>query len=158
MSRVGELNTDKSIAATRRDIGDCMRKWRVNAWYLMTGNGRAVLTYTVRDRHQEIACDRFPSAEQNARALYGLVDALRLADQRGMLREMAEQAAALLSAPVRARPAHEVLRVFPDAPLAVIEAAYRALAKTAHPDAGGTDEAMKELNEAYETMRKERES
>ncbi|MBF8255108.1 MAG: hypothetical protein HW375_15 [Anaerolineales bacterium] len=73
-----------------------------------------------------------------------------------MLREMAEQAAALLSAPVRARPAHEVLGVFPNAPIEVFEAAYKALAKTSHPDAGGTDAAMKELNAAIEEIRRQK--
>jgi hypothetical protein len=42
-----------------------------------------------------------------------------------------------------------VLYVSPDAPLIVIEAAYRGLSKTYHPDQGGSNEAMAELNRAY---------
>ncbi len=37
----------------------------------------------------------------------------------------------------------------PDATLAEVEAAYRRLAKAAHPDAGGSAEAFRELAEAY---------
>lgn len=38
----------------------------------------------------------------------------------------------------------------------VVQAAYRALSKTAHPDNGGSDEAQRELNLAYEQIMKER--
>jgi curved DNA-binding protein CbpA len=34
----------------------------------------------------------------------------------------------------------------------VISASYRALAKLAHPDAGGDAEQMRALNEAYERL------
>lgn len=45
---------------------------------------------------------------------------------------------------------HRILFVAADAPKEVIRAAYLALAKHAHPDAGGSKEEMIELNEAYE--------
>ena len=37
----------------------------------------------------------------------------------------------------------------PGAPREVIDAAYRALARLYHPDAGGSEEAMTRLNLAY---------
>lgn len=40
--------------------------------------------------------------------------------------------------------------------LEIFEAAYRALARTAHPDRGGTDEAWKTLDTAITMIRKER--
>lgn len=43
-----------------------------------------------------------------------------------------------------------------DADMDIVEAAYRALAKQAHPDAGGSVEQMKELTEEIEQVRKER--
>lgn len=57
-----------------------------------------------------------------------------------------------------ARPSgpYAVLHIAGDAPLEVAEAAYRALAKTAHPDHGGTLDQMKSLNAAIEQIRKER--
>jgi len=51
---------------------------------------------------------------------------------------------------------YEVLGIRPDAPLDVAEAAYRARAKKAHPDAGGRDDEMRELNAAIESIRAKR--
>lgn len=47
----------------------------------------------------------------------------------------------------------EVLQVSPNASKTVVDAAYKALAKVRHPDAGGTEEAMKELDQAYNSIR-----
>lgn len=47
---------------------------------------------------------------------------------------------------------HRVLYVAPDAPEEVVRAAYRALAQVYHPDHGGSEEAIRELNEAYEAL------
>lgn len=45
---------------------------------------------------------------------------------------------------------HRILFVASDAPKEVIRAAYLALAKHYHPDAGGSEDEMRELNDAYE--------
>lgn len=45
--------------------------------------------------------------------------------------------------------AFRTLNVVPGAPMAVVSAAYRALAKLYHPDAGGSHERMIEVNNAY---------
>ena len=47
----------------------------------------------------------------------------------------------------------QVLHLRPDAPSEVIEAAYRALAKRLHPDAGGSVVAMAAVNSAYDAVR-----
>ena len=52
--------------------------------------------------------------------------------------------------------AYGLLGVRKDADDAVVRAAYRALAKKHHPDAGGDSEAMKRLNLAWEKIQKER--
>ena len=52
--------------------------------------------------------------------------------------------------------AYVALGVLPSAPRAVIEAAYRALAKDAHPDVGGSEARMRALNAAIASIRKER--
>jgi curved DNA-binding protein CbpA len=77
---------------------------------------------------------------------------MRLAEARGSLDAMRETFMAL-PAPARVRDPWEVLGIRPDAPLAIAEAAYREATKTAHPDRGGTDEAMAELNAAIEKVR-----
>lgn len=50
--------------------------------------------------------------------------------------------------------AYRELYLQSNAPAAVIEAAYRALAKLNHPDRGGDDERMRAINLAYEALRK----
>lgn len=50
--------------------------------------------------------------------------------------------------------AYRTLYLTPDAPAEVIKAAYRALSKQYHPDAGGTTGAMQRLNEAFERLTK----
>lgn len=49
----------------------------------------------------------------------------------------------------RRSPWWRVLYVSQDAPLTVIEAAYKSLSREYHPDQGGSHEAMAELNQAY---------
>ena len=47
---------------------------------------------------------------------------------------------------------YRVLQVDPAADLEVIQAAYRVLARRHHPDHSGSDEAMKQLNAAWEVL------
>jgi len=47
---------------------------------------------------------------------------------------------------------HDVLYLLPTAPIEVVKAAYRALALIHHPDRGGDEEILKEINSAYETI------
>lgn len=109
-----------------------------------------------------IACDRYKFRESNVRAIGLTLEALRAIERWGT-GSMMEQAmsgfdvAALPAAggaivPV-ARPWFEVLGVLPSAPLATCEAAYRVLAKELHPDAGGSDALMADLNRAIEEAR-----
>lgn len=51
--------------------------------------------------------------------------------------------------PPRGHAAYEVLHLAPDAPVEVVHAAYRALARLHHPDVGGQAEDMAKLNRAY---------
>ncbi len=46
-----------------------------------------------------------------------------------------------------------LLHLLPTAPLAVIEASYRALPRLHHPDAGGNAEHMKRLNAARDALK-----
>lgn len=48
--------------------------------------------------------------------------------------------------------AFATLHLLPTAPRAVVDAAYRALAKQLHPDRGGTDAAMRRLTEAHDAL------
>lgn len=50
-----------------------------------------------------------------------------------------------------------VLFVAQNAPWEVVRAAYKALAVKYHPDTGGSPEAFRRVQEAYEALQKERE-
>ena len=54
----------------------------------------------------------------------------------------------------RLRAARKVLKVKKNASIEAITAAYRKLAKERHPDRGGTDDGFKELQQAYELLKK----
>ena len=47
---------------------------------------------------------------------------------------------------------YKVLGVSPGAPAEVIKAAYRALMKIHHPDAGGSTKKAQEIEEAYRNL------
>lgn len=57
--------------------------------------------------------------------------------------------------PLNIPPHYAALHLTPGCPLAVAEAAYRALARQHHPDLGGDPERMKTINAAIERLRKE---
>jgi hypothetical protein len=58
--------------------------------------------------------------------------------------------------PLDVERAYRVLHLRADAPDGLIDAAYRYLAKSAHPDRGGSDAAMQRLNSAVELLRQQR--
>lgn len=92
---------------------------------------------------------RYDTATQNLKALTLCLDDMRMLERRGL--DQAAQAAYLQlggpTAPVERDP-WEVLGLRPNASPEQIDTMWRLLAKTAHPDHGGTDAAMEELNRA----------
>lgn len=102
--------------------------------------------------NRTVTVDRFQRPVDNLWALAVGLDDIRLNELRG-LDDVAKQVYMALPAPVLERDPYEVLGVRPDAPIEVIEASYRALAKQRHPDAGGSDEAMRALNAAFERVK-----
>lgn len=118
-----------------------------------------------------LPCDRYQSKAQNAAAVAATLEAKRAIERHGVstLDREFEGYLALgagdgttygvspaLAVAVQLQP-HEVLGVAPGAPLEVCEAAWRALAKNAHPDRpGGSDAAMHRLNDAITAIRRSR--
>jgi hypothetical protein len=124
--------------------------------------GVAVYWSTKALGERVIACDRWDGVHANIRAIGLAVDGLRAMDRAGatQILERAFSAFAALpaasAAPVM-RPWWEVLG-FPQEligalSLGVIDARFRELAAKAHPDRGGSAEAMIELNAAREQAR-----
>ncbi len=100
-----------------------------------------------------IPCDRWHRIEHNVQAIALTIEAMRAMERHGakhMIKAMFQGFVAL-------PPAGDDWRAalgFP-ATLADAEKNYRELARAAHPDAGGSTEAMARLNAARDRARKE---
>ncbi len=109
----------------------------VAAWFMWDGEQRC------------IAVDRYPKAQDNLQAIFHILEARRTEMRHGGLHIVRQtfKGFAALPAP---EAWHTVLGVDPDADAATIDAAFKRLAAKAHPDAGGSDDAMARLNAARE--------
>lgn len=127
------LSSNVTLGATRpADPG-------VAAWF--TWDGQQVC----------IPVDRYETVEANLQAIHHIIEARRVELRHGTLALVRASFRGFLALPSAKRKAwQEVLGFTPEStPTAEqIEAAYRALAKSAHPDAGGSEAAMAELNAA----------
>lgn len=100
-----------------------------------------------------IPVDRYASVEENLQAIHHVIEARRTELRHGTLHLVKATMAGFKALPPPAgakarRPWTEVLGIAPNASKDAIEAAYRERAKKAHPDAGGSTDAMAELNRA----------
>ena len=95
-----------------------------------------------------IAIDAYYRVRDNLAAIAATLDAMRAIERHGgaQILERAFTGFAALTAP--GKNWWDVLEVRPDASRDAIEANFRRLARDRHPDQGGTDKAMAELNEA----------
>lgn len=96
-----------------------------------------------------MARDAFDNAASNMRSLALAVEAMRQLERHGG-GIMMERAFAGFTALPSAASCWDVLGVKPDATTAEVNAAFRDKARAAHPDSGGSDDAMTELNRARE--------
>lgn len=111
-----------------------------------------VAYFTWHGKSYAIPCDRWSKVEHNVRAIALTIEAMRGLERWGakhMLEAMFHGFKALPGGKTSSA-WWEVLRVPRTATLQQIREAYRALAKTEHPDAGGSDASMAALNKAYE--------
>lgn len=116
------------------------------------------------DSGYAIACDRWDSLRDNARAIALYVKRKRLAERCGVATAESEFSTAALpsgeededvvvaGAGRGAQAPHEVLGVRPDAPAAVVRGAARSLKAEHHPDSGGDTDQFKRVVEAEEAM------
>lgn len=112
------------------------------------------LYLTYKGRQVVFACDRWWTMAENMHAIAKTVEALRGIERWGSgdMLDTAVSGFASLPAPIVAgmkRPWREVLQ-YGNRPVehGAINSHYRTLASTAHPDKGGSDAAMAELNAA----------
>lgn len=108
-----------------------------------------IAVYFERDGKQMVfACDQYDAPWKNIRAISKTIEALRGIERWGAS-EMMERAFSAFEALPPPKSWREVLGLNGTSVSHFeIEAAFRAKAKTAHPDHGGSTAAMAELNEA----------
>lgn len=99
-----------------------------------------------------IAVDRYPKPEDNLQAIYHVLEARRTEMRHGGLHIVRQtfKGFTALPAPANRKSWREVLGIEAGKQVgaADIDARYRELAAKAHPDKGGSTEAMAELNRA----------
>ncbi len=117
----------------------------------VTDNGVAVY-FTRRGRQMVFACDRWDRIEHNMRAITKTMDALRGIERWGST-DLMERAFAGFEALPAPEQWWQVLGVGEKASRDEIESAYRAKARAAHPDTGGSTAAMALLNAARDQSR-----
>lgn len=165
------VSTDKSWAATDRELKDCFRKWRVTSWEVLAGlKGLPAAKFYQTDEEREVLVNfihpgsgaQMPisskgqeRAVDNFRVCFLAIDAIRLNEARGIA-DVVREAYLALPSPAKVRDPYEVLGLRPDAPDDLVDSSYRALSKKAHPDAGGSEDAFRELTAAHEAVKKVR--
>lgn len=110
--------------------------------------------FTWREQQYAFACDCWNRVEHNLQAIRKTIEAVRGIARWGTGEMVASAFAGFKALPEQAGPSSgsvwwEVLMLgSPDVTEVSIEAAYRDLAWMRHPDRGGTQEQMAQLNEA----------
>jgi hypothetical protein len=100
-----------------------------------------------------LACDRWDTVQDNVAAIAAHIEALRGQERWGVA-DLRQAFAGHVALPAP-DPWWRVLGVTKDESIEAITRAYRQLARTAHPDAGGDRAAWDRLNAAYETGKQE---
>lgn len=126
----------------------------VALWFTMPIRGKPVPELRV------LACDTYEDPEDNLHAIALTLKGLRAFERYGTYtREQAIEGARLALPPptrVDGKPWHEVLGVDPDWPLGAIEAVWKTKVEKAHPDRGGSTDAMARLNAAMDEARRQK--
>lgn len=148
-------NVRKSLEAFGRDSGRAVKDTSLTS-NVTLGDSRpadsGVAVWFEWDGQQRcIAVDRYPKPEDNLQAIHHVLEARRTEMRHGGLHVVRQtfKGFTALPAPPGRKSWREVLKLngsalTPDA----VDRAYRELATEAHPDRGGSTDAMTELNRA----------
>jgi hypothetical protein len=149
-------NVEKSLAAFGRDSGkpvtDIVLSSNAGGLSLTQPRDTGVAAWFTWDGQQRcIAVDRYPKAEDNLQAIHHVLEARRTEMRHGGLHVVRQtfKGFTALPAPPDRKSWREVLQITAAHVTARdIDEAYRRQAAEAHPDKGGTNERMAELNRA----------
>lgn len=165
-----QITTKKTWNQTQQELADTFDKWGVTEWQTNYPKGARLegfrqsdadktvkLTYVKNGKTVNLQMGSQARAVDNLRVLYLAIEDMRLNEKRGIA-EVLQSAYVQLEAPRQKRNPYEVLGIFDTATLEEAEAIFKAKAKRAHPDRGGSNEQMQELTEAIELIRKEKQN
>jgi hypothetical protein len=119
-------------------------------------DGGAAVYFTYKKNQMCFACDQYKTVKENLTAIGKTIEALRSMERWGASNMMERAFRGFAQLPDKTgRDWWEILQVSRDASKAIIESNFRVLARVRHPDGGGSDQAMAELNRAREQALKE---
>lgn len=125
--------------------------WNESKW--PNGSDKQVITTRV------LACDKWVTVRENLRAIGLTIEALRSIDRAGASQVLDRAFMGMTALPASTGHRHwrDVLKLdgLPHATWEHVEVAYKLLALERHPDRGGTNEQMVELNRARDEARQE---
>ena len=116
--------------------------------------GVAVYWRTKGGGMKTMAIDHYKRVADNLAAVAATLDAMRAIERHGGAQILDRAFTGFAALPPPASP-WSILGIPPRSSRAAIEVAYRATARTAHPDAGGSTAAMAALNAARDAALKE---
>lgn len=103
-----------------------------------------------------IPVDRYDTPAKNLQAIHHILEARRVELRHGTLALVRASLTGFLALPAPpGKHWRDILQVTANPTRDVIEAQYKRLARDRHPDAGGSADAMAELNSARDTALKE---
>lgn len=109
-----------------------------------------VAYFTWQDTSIAIPCDRWTRIEQNVQAIALTIEAMRGMERWGAKHMIKAMFTGFKQLPAGDTEWWKVLGVSPRATQEEVRTAYRALAKTHHPDAGGNPDEFHRIQSAYE--------
>lgn len=165
-----QITTKKTWSQTQQELAETFDKWGVSDWQTNYPKGARLegfrqsdadrtvkLTYIKNGKTINLQMGNQARAVDNLRVLYLAVEDMRMNEKRGIA-EVLQSAYVQLEAPKQKRNPYEILGIYETATLEEAEAMFKAKAKRAHPDSGGSSEQMTELNEAITQIRKEKQN
>ena len=148
-------NVQKSLTAFGSDTGKAVSDVAVTSnvggiSFKDPDDTGVAIWFTWEGAQRCIAVDRYPNVQDNLQAIHHILEARRTEMRHGGLHIVRQtfKGFIALPAPEGAKDWCEVLGLTGAVTPAQIDAAYRAKAGQAHPDKGGSTEAMTALNRA----------